>query len=136
MLYECVQPGPRRPGLLVLLLVLALAAVAATPRSAGTAPATPLVSSCDATPGEPSTSDCALWRPAWDRQGKLLGYTVAAIRITRPLDQLPDAFLTHAGGRVYAVRVPQSWPEPRDGAMEAPPVGTLRWNWRPVPRRR
>jgi hypothetical protein len=136
MLYECVQPSPRRPRLLVLLLVLALAAVAATPRPAGAVPATPLVSSCEATPGESSTSDCTIWRPVWDRQGRLIGYTVAVIRLFRPLDQLPDAFLTHAGGRVYAVTVPQNQPEPRDGTLEAPPLGMLLWNWRPVPRRR
>jgi hypothetical protein len=60
MLYFCVQPSPRRPRLLVLLLLLALAAVAATPRPVGAAPATPLVSSCAATPGELNTSDCTL----------------------------------------------------------------------------
>jgi hypothetical protein len=72
----------------------------------------------------------------WHRQGKLIGYSVAAIRLLQPLNQLPEAFLTHAGGRVYAVTVPQNRPEPRDGTLEAPPLGMLLWNWRPVPRRR
>ncbi len=136
MLYYSVQPGPRRPRLLALLLVLALAAVAARPHPVGAAPATPLVSSCEATPGEPTLSDCTLWRPVRDHRGRLIGYSVAAIRVLRALDQLPNTFRTRAGGHVYAVVVPQSRPEPRNGTMEAPPLGTLLWNWRPAPRRR
>ena len=130
MLYFTVQPGPPRLPRLLALLLLALAVVAATPRSVGAAAPTPLVSSCTQTPGQPTSSDCTLWRPVRDRRIGAVGYTFAAIRIFKPLDQLPSAFKTHAGGRVYDVVNPQGKPQPRNGTMDVPMIGTLYWNWR------
>ena len=104
MLYFTVQPSPPRLLRLLALLLLALAVVAATPRPVGAAASTPLVSSCTPTPGQPRSSDCTLWRPLRNRRTGAIGYTVGAIRIFKPLDQLPNAFETHAGGRVYERR--------------------------------
>ena len=120
---------PRLPWLLALLL-LALAVVAATPRPVGAAAPTPLVSSRITTPGQNTSSDCTLWRPVRDRRTGAIGYTIAAIHIFKPLDQLPSAFKTHAGGRVYDVVNPQGKPQPRNGSMDVPMIGVVEWNWR------
>ena len=133
MLYFTVQPSPPRLPRLLVLLLLALAVVASTPRPVGAAAPTPLVSSCVTTPGQPISSDCTLWRPVRDRRTGATGYTIAAIRIFRAIEQLPNAFKTHAGGRVYDVVNPQGQPKPRNGSMDVPMSGTLFWNWRTNP---
>ena len=118
MLYFTVQPSPPRLPRLLALLLLAFAVVAASPCPVGAAAPTPLVSSCVATPGQLASSDCTLWRPVRDRRTGAIGYTIAAIRIFRAIDQLPDVFKTHAGGRVYDVVNSQGKPQPRNGTME------------------
>ena len=135
MLYFTVQPSPPRLPWLLALLLLALAVVASSPRPVGASATTPLVSSCTATPGQRASSNCTLWRPVRDHHTGMVGYTIAAIRIFSPHQQLPNAFVTHVGGRVYAVVNPQGKPQPRNGTLEAPMIGTLFWNWRVDQRR-